>query len=85
MRASIIRHTAEVFKPDLFIVDNSDTDWKVKSYLTEWCELSKRDKGAKHGPGFRAIKTAPVSVMFCSFCLPLSPQLSTHAHTDTET
>ncbi|MBK9421658.1 MAG: hypothetical protein IPN44_11525 [Flavobacteriales bacterium] len=26
---------------DLFIVDNSDTDWKVKSYLSEWCELSK--------------------------------------------
>ncbi|MEO8588137.1 MAG: hypothetical protein ABI432_02120 [Flavobacteriales bacterium] len=26
---------------DLFIVDNSDTDWKLKSYLSEWCELSK--------------------------------------------
>ena len=26
---------------DLFIVDNSDTDWKVKSYRSEWCELSK--------------------------------------------
>ena len=25
----------------LFIVDNSDSDWKVRSYLTEWCELSK--------------------------------------------
>lgn len=25
----------------LFIVDNSDTDWKVRSYLSEWCELSK--------------------------------------------
>jgi len=25
----------------LFIVDNSDSDWKVHSYLTEWCELSK--------------------------------------------
>lgn len=26
---------------DLFIVDNSDTDWKVRSYLSEWCDLSK--------------------------------------------
>ncbi|MES5814861.1 helicase-related protein [Pseudoxanthomonas sp. Soil82] len=26
----------------LFIVDNSDTDWKVRSYLSEWCELSER-------------------------------------------
>lgn len=26
---------------DLFIVDNSDSDWKVRNYLTEWCELSK--------------------------------------------
>ena len=26
---------------DLFIVDNSDSDWKVGSYLTEWCDLSK--------------------------------------------
>lgn len=25
----------------LFIVDNSDSDWKVRSYLLEWCELSK--------------------------------------------
>lgn len=25
----------------LFIVDNSDNDWKVRSYLREWCELSK--------------------------------------------
>lgn len=25
---------------DLFIVDNSDTDWKVSSYLADWCELS---------------------------------------------
>ena len=25
----------------LFIVDNSDSDWKVRSYLTEWCELCK--------------------------------------------
>lgn len=26
---------------DLFIVDNSDSDWKVHRYLKEWCELSK--------------------------------------------
>jgi len=26
---------------ELFIVDNSDTDWKVRSYLSEWCNLSK--------------------------------------------
>lgn len=25
---------------DVFIVDNSDTDWKVRSYLSQWCELS---------------------------------------------
>jgi len=26
---------------DLFIEDNSDSDWKVHRYLKEWCELSK--------------------------------------------
>ena len=26
---------------DLFIVDNSDADWKVRSYLADWCDLSK--------------------------------------------
>ena len=25
----------------LFIVDNSDTDWKVRSYLSDWCALSR--------------------------------------------
>jgi hypothetical protein len=25
---------------DLFIVDNGDADWKVRSYLKDWCELS---------------------------------------------
>jgi len=25
---------------ELFIVDNSDTDWKVRNYLAEWAELS---------------------------------------------
>jgi hypothetical protein len=26
---------------DLFIVDNSDSEWKVCSYLKDWCELSQ--------------------------------------------
>lgn len=26
---------------DLFIVDNSDSDWKVRRYLHDWCHLSK--------------------------------------------
>ena len=26
---------------DLFIVDNSDTDWKAVRYLRDWCQLSK--------------------------------------------
>lgn len=26
---------------ELFIVDNSDTDWKVQRYLRDWCEISK--------------------------------------------
>lgn len=26
---------------ELFIVDNSDDDWKVVRYLHDWCELSK--------------------------------------------
>lgn len=26
----------------LFIVDNADSEWKVRSYLSEWCELSQR-------------------------------------------
>ena len=27
---------------ELFIVDNSDQDWKVREYLREWCQLSER-------------------------------------------
>lgn len=27
---------------DLFIVDNSDTDWKVRDYLREWSDISER-------------------------------------------
>jgi hypothetical protein len=26
---------------ELFIVDNSDTDWKVLTYLHDWCRISK--------------------------------------------
>jgi superfamily II DNA or RNA helicase len=26
---------------DLFIVDNSDADWKVRQYLHDWCQLSQ--------------------------------------------
>jgi hypothetical protein len=27
---------------ELFIVDNSDDDWKVQRYLHDWCQLSKQ-------------------------------------------
>lgn len=27
---------------DLFIVDNSDEDWKVLNYLKEWADISSR-------------------------------------------
>lgn len=27
---------------ELFLVDNSDSDWKVLSYLRDWCELSEQ-------------------------------------------
>ena len=26
---------------ELFIVDNSDEDWKVLRYLHDWCQISK--------------------------------------------
>lgn len=26
---------------DLFIVDNSDSDWKVQRYLHEWCQIAR--------------------------------------------
>lgn len=33
----------ESFKnPDIFVVDNSDSEWKVQKYLQEWCEISRR-------------------------------------------
>jgi len=25
---------------ELFIVDNSDADWKVRDYLHDWCQIS---------------------------------------------
>src|SRR5947199_3255789 len=27
---------------ELFIVDNSDADWKVVRYLHDWCQISQR-------------------------------------------
>src|SRR4029077_18131112 len=27
---------------ELFIVDNSDTDWKVLRYLHDWCQISRQ-------------------------------------------
>src|SRR3954470_11762299 len=27
---------------ELFIVDNSDTDWKVLRYLHDWCQIARR-------------------------------------------
>lgn len=29
-------------KSDLFIVDNADSEWKVKKYLLEWCEIANK-------------------------------------------
>lgn len=26
---------------ELFIVDNSDDDWKAPRYIRDWCEISK--------------------------------------------
>ena len=28
---------------DLFIVDNSDSDWKVRNYLHEWTDLCEHE------------------------------------------
>jgi hypothetical protein len=27
---------------ELFIIDNSDADWKVRKYLHDWCQLSSQ-------------------------------------------
>src|ERR1035441_6626641 len=32
---------ASITGSELFIVDNSDEDWKVVRYLHDWCQLSK--------------------------------------------
>ena len=29
---------------DLFIVDNSDSDWKARQYLHEWCAIARARK-----------------------------------------
>src|SRR5580692_547389 len=34
------RHSA-VTGSELFIVDNSEEDWKAQRYLRDWCQLSK--------------------------------------------
>jgi len=30
---------------ELFIIDNSDADWKVRKYLHDWCQLTGRPVG----------------------------------------
>ena len=34
---------------DLFIIDNSDEDWKVRDYLHDWCQTG-RDGCTPHVP-----------------------------------
>src|SRR5574340_730691 len=36
MKGEVKRQSA-----DLFVVDNSDSDWKVRNYLHEWTEIAK--------------------------------------------
>jgi superfamily II DNA or RNA helicase len=36
------KRTSPVTGSELFIVDNSDQDWKVRRYLHDWCQLSDR-------------------------------------------
>src|SRR5512144_1182776 len=35
------KRSSAVSGSELFIVDNSDEDWKVQRYLRDWCQLSK--------------------------------------------
>ena len=35
---------------ELFIVDNSDDDWKVLRYLHDWCQLSKAIDDTRTAP-----------------------------------
>src|SRR3954453_9969480 len=41
MRARPMPNRTSKSGSDLFIVDNSDTDWKVLRYLHDWCQISK--------------------------------------------
>lgn len=36
------KRTSATSGSELFIVDNSDEDWKVQRYLRDWCQLSKQ-------------------------------------------
>jgi hypothetical protein len=36
------KRSSEKTGSELFIVDNSDDDWKVQRYLHDWCQLSKQ-------------------------------------------
>jgi hypothetical protein len=45
---------------ELFIVDNSDADWKVRNYLTEWCGLAKTiDIAAPSYSSYRSYLSPP--------------------------
>jgi len=49
---------------DLFIVDNSDADWKVRNYLTEWCQLaSKLDVPTPSYSSYRSYLSPPRPVL----------------------
>jgi hypothetical protein len=34
-------HAHQQDRSELFIVDNSDSDWKDMRYLHDWCQISK--------------------------------------------
>jgi hypothetical protein len=36
------KRSSQVTGSELFIVDNSDDDWKVQRYLHDWCQLSRQ-------------------------------------------
>ena len=42
---------------DLFIVDNSDLDWKVKNYLHEWADIAKESRFTLDVNGFFCTNT----------------------------
>lgn len=35
------KRTSKTTGSELFIVDNSDDEWKVLRYLHDWCQLSQ--------------------------------------------